>query len=150
MAGKPGRSGPPNNANALKPENSHKLLWSRGIDGVLPKDRWVKKPIEDAIRAFSADLPDMSAREREIVTTIGLAKGCELLIIRALHERGLVACTDGHVEVAKASEDLARFMKLKLDGLRLLPVTRRAKLVQSLSSYLKGNVAAAGGNGDNR
>jgi hypothetical protein len=71
----------------------------------------------------------MTAREREIVHTIGIAKGCELLILDALNACGLVSLTDNKIEVAKASEDLARFMKIKLDGLRLLPASRRARLV---------------------
>jgi hypothetical protein len=106
---------------------------------VPPRDAWVQKPIEDAFRAFAADLPDMTAREREIVHTIGIAKGCELLILDALNARGLISLTDGKVDVAKASEDLAKFMKLKLDGLRLLPAARRAKMVGTLSDYFKGN-----------
>ena len=137
MAGRKGRSGPPNNVNALKPQNEAELLWRRGRrrrdmtldDNAVPRDAWVKKPIKDTFRAFAADLPDMTAREREIVHTIGIAKGCELLIIDALNACGLVSLNDNKIEVAKASEDLGRFMKIKLDGLRLLPVSRRAKLV---------------------
>jgi hypothetical protein len=71
----------------------------------------------------------MTQREKEIIMTVGLARGCELLIVNAIQERGLVYTTNGHVEVARASEDLARFMKIKLDGLRLLPPGRRARVI---------------------
>jgi len=94
--------------------------------------------MEDLVRAFAGDLPDLTAREREVIETIVTAKGCELLIGQALQQCGLAQVVDGHIHVAKASEDLARFMKLKLDALRLLPVGRRAKAVQSLTDYLNG------------
>lgn len=136
MAGRKGRSGPPGNTNAMKEENSYKLLL-RGEEHLLPQDAWVKKPIKDRTRAFFADLPDTTAREREVIHTIGVALGIELLITKALQKCGLVSVRDGQVQVAKASEDLARFMKIKLDALRLLPATRRAKVVASLSEYLK-------------
>ena len=87
----------------------------------------------------------MTAREKVIIHTLGVAIGCELLITRALQQHGFVSVRNGQVEVAKASEDLARFMKIKLDALRLLPVARRAKVVTSLSEYLAGNGAGADG-----
>lgn len=133
MAGKPGRSGPPGNANGCK--HGWKLLWSRGI--LRPQDSWVKKPIADTMLAFASDLPDLTAREQETIETIATAKGCELLISHALQECGLVQVVEGRIQVAKASEDLARFMKLKLDALRLLPTGRRAKTVgKSLAQLL--------------
>jgi hypothetical protein len=132
MAGKRGRSGPPQNSNATK--HGWKLLWNRGI--LCPQDSWVKKPIADTMLAFASDLPNLTARERETIETIATAKGCELLISHALQQCGLVQVVDGRIHVAKASEDLARFMKLKLDALRLLPTGRRAKVVASLSDYL--------------
>lgn len=136
MAGRKGRSGPPNNTNALKSENSYKLLL-RGEEHLPPQHAWVKKPIKDSMRGFFADLPDTTAREKEIILTIGTALGCELLITKALQKCGLVSVHDGHVQVAKASEDLARFMKIKLDALRLLPATRRAKILPVLADYLE-------------
>jgi hypothetical protein len=111
------------------------LLWSRGV--LRPEDAWVKKPIAETMCAFAGDLPDLSAREREVVETVATAKGCELLISQALQETGLVQVTEGRIHVAQAHEALARFMKLKLDALRLLPPGRRAKAVVSLDQYVK-------------
>ena len=138
MAGVKGKSGPPRNSNAVK--YGWKLLWSRGI--VRPQDAWVKKPIADTMLAFASDLPDLTARERETIETIATAKGCELLISHALQECGLVQVVGGRIQVAEASEDLVRFMKLKLDALRLLPPGRRAKTVLTLSQYLSAKPAA--------
>lgn len=133
MAGRPGRSGPPRNSNAVK--HGWKLLWNRGI--LRPQDNWVKKPIADTMLAFASDLPDLTARERETIETIATAKGCELLISHALQECGLVQVVDGRIQVAEAHEALVRFMKLKLDALRLLPPGRRARTVQTLEDYQK-------------
>ena len=89
------------------------------------------------MQAFASDLPDATAREREVIETVATAKGCELLISHALQQTGLVHVTEGRIHVAKASEEMARFTKLKLDALRLLPAGRRAKHVQTLESYVK-------------
>jgi hypothetical protein len=102
-----------------------------------PQDAWVRKPMQDLVNAFLADLPDVTTREREVIETVATAKGCELLIGQALQQDGLVKVVDGRIVVAKAGEDLAKFMKLKLDALRLLPAGRRAKVVSSLTNRLE-------------
>jgi hypothetical protein len=94
--------------------------------------------MQDLVQAFVADLPDASTRQKEVIETVAVAKGCELLIVDALQHCGLVQVVDGRILVEKAGEELARFLKLKLDALRLLPPERRAKTVQSLSEYLTG------------
>jgi hypothetical protein len=93
--------------------------------------------MQDLVNAFLADLPDVTTREREVIETVATAKGCELLIGQALQQDGLVKVVDGRIVVAKAGEDLGKFMKLKLDALRLLPPGRRAKAVMSLDQYVK-------------
>src|SRR6476646_351808 len=92
------RGGQPGNTNALR--HGWRLLWSRGV--LRPEDAWVKKPIAETMCAFAGDLPDLSAREREVVETVATAKGCELLISQALQATGLVHVTEGRIHVAQA------------------------------------------------
>jgi hypothetical protein len=136
MGGVKGRSGPPNNVNAAR--NGHRILWRRGRHGVLrPEDAWVRKPMQDFVDRFLAHLPDATAHQREVIETAATAKGCELLLGQALQEEGLVKVVDGRMVVSKVCEDLVRFMRLKLDALRLLPAERRAKAVMSLDQYVQ-------------
>lgn len=133
MSGRKGRSGPPRNLNAVK--HPWRALWRRGL--IRPQDRWVERPIADVMQAFASDLPDLTAREREVIETVACAKGCELLIRHALQQTGMADVIDGRVHIAEAHEALCRFMKLKLDALRLLPAGRRAKITKSLHEYLR-------------
>src|SRR5215831_10152183 len=105
MAGRKGRSGPPNNTNACR--SGARLLWRRGL--IRAQDAWVRTPIETCVTGLLGDLGDATAREREVVEVIGRAKGCMLLIEREVKQRGLINVVDGQLVLSAASDELRKW-----------------------------------------
>ena len=118
------RGAQPGNCNAVK--SSARLLWKRNFIRV--RDSWVGRPIQQTVAGLFSDLAEPTQREKEIVETIARAKGCMLLVEREAKKHGLIErnrWSADHNDPVGA--ELRQWMKLELDGLRLLPLERRAR-----------------------
>jgi hypothetical protein len=117
------RGAQPGNCNAVR--SSARLLWKRNFIRV--RDSWVGRPIQETVAGLFSDLAEPTQREKEIVETIARAKGCMLLVEREAKKHGLINEVDGRLIIDPVGAELRQWMKLELDGLRLLPLERRAR-----------------------
>lgn len=133
MAGVKGRSGPPNNTNAVR--YASRLLWGRGI--LRAQDQWVRRPLALYTAALLDDKPHPTAGERNVITIAATAQGCTLLIMNELKASGFTCTIDGVLELTPAARDLSRFLSVELSALKVLGLERRVKPALSLNEYLK-------------
>lgn len=134
MAGLKGRSGPPNNSNATR--YAWRLLWRRAL--LRPADQWVCRPLALYTEALVADKPQPTAAEQNVIEIAATAKGCSLLILNELKQKGFTCLIDGVLELTPAARELSRFLSVELSALKVLGLERRIKPPISLGALLDG------------
>jgi len=134
MAGKKGRSGPPNNTNATK--YASRLLWGRGI--LRAQNQWVRRPLALYTAGLLEDKPQPTAGERNVIALAATAQGCTLLIMNELKTKGFTYMSHGVLELVPAARELSRFLSVELSALKVLGLERRLKPALTLQQYLNG------------
>ena len=140
MAGLKGRSGPPNNTNATR--YSYRLLWRRAL--LRSEDQWVCRPLALYTEALIADKPHPTAGEQSAIEIAATAKGCTMLILNELKQKGFTCTIDGVLELTPAARELSRFLSVELSALKVLGLERRTKPPISLGAMLEGKASHAG------
>jgi hypothetical protein len=134
VAGLKGRSGPPNNTNATR--YSWRLLWRRAL--LRSEDQWVCRPLALYTEALIDDKPHPTAGEQNVIEIAATAKGCGLLILNELKQKGFTCTIDGVLELTPAARELSRFLSVELSALKVLGLERRLRPAISLNEYLNG------------
>jgi hypothetical protein len=132
MGGKPGRSGPPLNTNAVR--HPWRSFWKRLA--LKDEHKSVGLALVKYENALLRDKPDATEGERRTIELACEAKAARLLIWEALEGEGFTRRGIDGLALMPAAEALPKFIGAELGALKLLGLERRAKPVQSLTEYL--------------
>lgn len=134
MGGKPGRSGPPLNTNAVR--HPWRSFWKRLA--LKSEHKSVGLALVKYENALLRDKPDATEGERRTIELACEAKAARLLIWEALEGEGFTRRGIDGLALMPAAEALPKFIGAELGALKLLGLERRARPVQSLTDYLNG------------
>jgi hypothetical protein len=91
MAGKKGRSGPPGNLNNV--QHPWRSFWTR--KALRQEDKWIlpflRRYIDEAIEDAGGD--DISSGKQRTLEIAQLARGCAMLILKEVKEKGFTITT---------------------------------------------------------
>jgi hypothetical protein len=91
MAGKKGRSGPPGNLNNV--QHPWRSFWTR--KALRQEDKWILpflcRYIDEAIEDAGGD--DISSGKQRTLEIAQLARGCAMLILKEVKEKGFTITT---------------------------------------------------------
>jgi hypothetical protein len=148
MAGKKGRSGPPGNLNNV--QHPWRSFWSR--KALRQEDKWIlpflRRYIDEAIENAGGD--DISSGKQRTLEIAQLARGCAMLILKEVKEKGFTITTPDGWEMHPGLKELSRFLALELKALGMLGLERIRKPPKSLNEILDevDDTPANGADGD--
>jgi hypothetical protein len=144
MAGKKGRSGPPGNLNNV--QHPWRSFWAR--KALRQQDKWILPFLRHYNDELLSDAggDDISSGRKHVIEIAQTVRGCSMLVLKELKEKGLVITTPDGWEMHPGLKELSRFLALELKALGMLGLERRAKVV-SLHEILSKDDDTADGNG---
>jgi hypothetical protein len=116
MAGKKGRSGPPGNLNNVA--HPWRSFWARRAHR--QQDKWIvpllNRYLDEAIEDAGGD--DISSGKRASLEIAQVARGCSMLCLRELKEKGFTITTPDGWDMNPGLKELSRFLALELTARR--------------------------------
>jgi hypothetical protein len=134
MAGKKGRSGPLGNLNNV--QHPWRSFWAR--KALRQQDKWIlpflNRYIDEAIEDAGGD--DISSGKQRTLEIAQLARGCAMLILKEVKEKGFTFTTPDGWEMHPGLKELSRFLDLELKARRNVGLERIRKPPKSLDDIL--------------
>jgi len=130
MAGKKGRSGPPGNLNNV--QHPWRSFWTRRA--LRHQDKWIVPFLHRYADELIADAggDDISSGKKHVIEVAQTVRGCSMLVLKELKERGIVITTPDGSEMHPGLKELSRFLALELKALGMLGLERHAKSILSV------------------
>jgi hypothetical protein len=125
-------------------------FWAR--KALRREDKWILPFLRHYNDELIADAggDDISSGKKHTVEIAQTARGCSMLVLKELKEKGFVITTTDGWDMHPGLKELARFLDLELRALRLLGLERRAKDVldvNAIKARYEGVEDDANGNG---
>jgi hypothetical protein len=134
MAGKKGRSGPPGNLNNV--QHPWRSFWAR--KALRQEDKWIlpflRHYLDEAIEDAGGD--DISSGKQRTLEIAQLARGCAMLILKEVKEKGFTITTPDGWEMHPGLKELSRFLDLELKARRNVGLERVKRAPKSLNDIL--------------
>jgi hypothetical protein len=134
MAGKKGRSGPPGNLNSA--QHPWRSFWARRA--LRQEDKWIlpflRHYIDEAIEDAGGD--DISSGKRRTLEVAQLARGCAMLVLKEVKEKGFTITTPDGWAMHPGLKELSRFLALELKARRNVGLERIRQQPKSLNDIL--------------
>jgi hypothetical protein len=116
MAGKKGRFGPPGNLNNV--QHPWRSFWAR--KALRQQDKWILPFLRHYNDGLTEDAggDDISSGKKHMIEIAQTARGCSMLVLKELKEKGLVITTPDGWEMHPGLRELSRFLTVELTALR--------------------------------
>jgi hypothetical protein len=145
MAGKKGRSGPPGNLNNV--QHPWRSFWAR--KALRQQDKWILPFLRQYNDGLTEDAggDDISSGKKHVIEIAQTARGCSMLVLKELKEKGFVITTPEGWEMHPGLKELSRFLTVELTALRNVGLERRRKVKTLHEILVEDDDTPANGNG---